>query len=117
MDSETVGLLLTRFTWIGAIMSFFLWVAVVRNVWIVEGSLHHLIARTLAASTLLALDLVVFLIFWPAQFVEPPIELNGDQIRVLVAFVIGNQLMAGFWQVTAPPQARIARTADGRRTR
>lgn len=112
---DLLGVLLTRFAWIGATLSFGLWVYALRQVWRIEGSLHHLVARTLSALTLLALDAVVILIFWPSQFVPPPIELSREDIRIVVAFIIGMQLVAGLWQVTAPSQARVPR--EGKRYR
>lgn len=115
MDSDAVGLLLTRFAWIGAGISFVAWLFASRQIWTVEGSLHHLIARMLSVATMLALDVAIVLLFWPDQFVAPPIELSIDQVRVLVAFIVGMQIMAAVYQLTAPKQGRVTR--DGRRTR
>lgn len=114
MDSDAVGVLLTRFAWVGAGLSLFMWVWVIVSVWRVEGSLHHLVARELSAITLIVLDVAVILIFWPSQFVPPPIELSAGEVRVLVAFIVGMQMMAGLWQITAPRQGRVKKNGRHR---
>jgi HAMP domain-containing protein len=113
MDADVIGVLLTRFAWFGAAVSFVAWIWVAIAVWRIEGSVHHLVARELSSITLVALDVAIILIFWPAQFIPPPIELNGNEIRIIVAFIVGMQLMAALWQITAPPQGRVRR--DGKR--
>lgn len=113
IDDEAVAVLLTRFTWIGAAISFVVWAAALVQVWRVEGSRHHLVARVLSIFTMLGLDIVVVLIFWPPQLNPPPIDLSQNDIRILVAFIVGMQVMAAFWQITAPKQGRVRR--DGSR--
>lgn len=107
----------TRFAWFGAIASLILWTFAIRKIWKVEGSRHHLIARTLSALTLIGMDVLIVIFFWPQDYVARVIVLDGEQARALVAFVVGNQLTAAIWQITAPPQGRVQRLPDGRRAR
>lgn len=109
---DIVGVLLTRFAWLGAIVASLLWIVALQRIWRVEGSLHHLVARTLSVVVMLALSGAVIVIFWP-YVLESPIRLTVDQIRIVVAFIVGMSIMAAIWQLTAPPQARVPR--DGKR--
>lgn len=113
---DVLGVLLQRFAWLGSWSSLVVWLFALRQVWRVEGSVHHLVARVLSITTIVALDVALILIFWPAALIPPPVELGIAEIRVMVAFIVGMSVMAGFWQVTAPRQARVPRI-DGKRYR
>lgn len=101
--------LATRFAWLGAIASLVLWAFAVRKIWRIEGSRHHLIARVLSAGTMMLMDVALIIFFWPVDYVQRVIVLDGDQARALVAFIVGNQLTAAIWQLTAPPEGRVRR--------
>ncbi len=112
---DLVGILLSRFAWLGSGVSTALWLIAMRRIWRVEGSLHHLVARMLSILTLVALNVTIVLLFWPDTFFGgSPVHFSYEQIRVVVAFLAGMSIMAAIWQLTAPPQARVPRT-DGRR--
>lgn len=111
-DVFGVGGLATRFAWGGALASMFIWIVAARRIWRVEGSPHHLVARLLSTATMIALDVVVIIFLWPSNIIPRPAFLNlgGEEARALVAFVVGMQIMAAIWQITAPPQGRVTRT-------
>lgn len=114
---DVLGILLSRFAWTGAAVSSILWVVALRRIWRVEGSLHHLVARTLSVLTMLALNAAVIVFFWPDYLFDAPIRLTYDQTRILIAFIVGMSIMSAIWQLTAPPQARVPRRSDGKRDR
>jgi hypothetical protein len=119
MDIDAIfgpGGLATRFAWAGAVVSAIVWAIVVVQIWRVEGSTHHLVARVLSSITMLSLDAAVVILFWPRDLFDPVIRLSPVEARALVAFVVGMQIMAALWQLTAPRQGRVKRT-DGKRTR
>lgn len=110
--------LLTRFSWLGAIASLIIWAIAVRRIWKQEGSRHYIVARTLSATTMMLMDVIIIIIFWPTDYVDRVIVLNGEQARAFVAFVVGNQLSAGIWQITAPKhEVKVRRIAGGWRRR
>lgn len=111
MDGADVfgpGGLAQRFGWGGAMISGILFAIAAYRIWRVEGSIHHLVARELSVATMIALDVVVIIFFWPSTIIPRPgwLNLNAEEARGLVAFVVGMQIMAALWQITAPPQAR-----------
>lgn len=106
--------LATRFAWLGAIASGLMWIVAIRRIWAVEGSRHHLVARVLSAGTMILMDLIIIVFFWPADYIARVIVLDGDQARALVAFVVGTQLAAAIYQLTAPKQGRVRRDGDRR---
>jgi NADH:ubiquinone oxidoreductase subunit 6 (subunit J) len=115
VDADTLGALATRFAWLGAVGSLFAWALVAVQVWQIEGSRHHLVARTLSSLTMILLDVAVIIFFWPGDVIPPIVRLNALEARSLVAFVVGCQIISAYWQLTAPKQGRVRRT-DGSRS-
>jgi hypothetical protein len=113
---DVLGILLSRFAWLGAFVAMALWCIALRRIWRIEGSLHHLVARTLSIVTMLVLCTAVILFFWPVTLLPSPLMVSYEEARILVAFIVGMSIMAAIWQLTAPPQARVPRV-DGRRYR
>jgi hypothetical protein len=74
------------------------------EIWRTEPSRHHLIARLLSSATMVLLDVVVVLVFWPPNSALPQVIVSADGARALAAFVVGVQIMAAIWQITAPPR-------------
>jgi hypothetical protein len=98
------GGLATRMAWTGAVVSAFVWLFAIRRIWRTEPSRHHLIARLLSSATMVLLDVVVVLVFWPPNSALPQVIVSADGARALAAFVVGVQIMAAIWQITAPPR-------------
>jgi uncharacterized BrkB/YihY/UPF0761 family membrane protein len=94
----------TRLAWTGAVVSAFVWMFAIRRIWRTEPSRHHLIARLLSSATMVLLDVVVVLVFWPPNSALPQVIVSADGARALAAFVVGVQIMAAIWQITAPPR-------------
>lgn len=115
MNADQAAALLSRVAWLGALGSVVAWLFVVRQVWRVEGSLHHLVAREMSALTMIMLDVAVLIFFWPGDIIRPIVVLNPLEARALVGFVVGSQVMAAYWQLTAPAQGRVKRP-DGSRS-
>lgn len=100
------GGLATRFAWGGAVFSIVIWVFTARRSWQTEGSPHHLVAQLLSIATMIGLDVVIIIFLWPSSVFPRPefLSLSSEEARILVAFVIGMQVAAALWQITAPPQ-------------
>jgi uncharacterized BrkB/YihY/UPF0761 family membrane protein len=94
----------TRLAWTGAVVSAIVWFFAIRRIWRTEPSRHHLIARLLSSFTMVLLDVVVVLVFWPPNSALPQVIVSADSARALAAFVVGVQIMAAIWQITAPPR-------------
>jgi hypothetical protein len=94
----------TRLAWTGAVVSAVVWFFAIRRIWRTEPSRHHLIARLLSSATMVLLDVVVVLVFWPPNSALPQVIVSADSARALAAFVVGVQIMAAIWQITAPPR-------------
>lgn len=114
LTADDLAALLTRFAWLGALTTGLAWMWAAHQVWIVEGSLHHLIARILSIVTMVSLDVAILIFFWPGDAIDPIITLTPLQARMLVAFIVGMQAAAVLWQLTAPKQGRTKR--EGRRS-
>lgn len=105
--------IVTRMAWLGAVGSFLIWLVALYRIWQVEGSTHHLVARVLSVFTMILMDVAIIIFFWPSDYIARVIVLDGDSARGLVGFVVGTQIMAALYQITAPPQGRVRK--DGAR--